>query len=149
MQPKPKKTEEPDYGFLEDETHKKRKERRTYLIVTLLNSLLLYTLYVVLTQFEFWMIVTSVYMIALAIVSFGYVFYNRGFTRKNVTVDMLPEGWSEEEKTEYIEDAKRREKKSKWCLTILFPLIFTFLMDILYLYIYIPHIEPLLGSLFT
>lgn len=149
MKQKPKKIEEPVIGFLEDEALRAKKEKHKYLIITLLNTILLYGVYAVLTQFSFWNIVVIVYMAALGAVSFGYVFYNRGFTRKNVTVEMLPEHWSEEEKEEFIADGKRRLRKSKWCITLLFPLVFTFFMDLFYLFIYEPYFAATFENLFS
>lgn len=135
---------------LDEETLKKRREKRNYLIVTLLNTVAIYGLYVILiTAMPQHSVVTaSVYMIALAALSFGYVFYNRGFSRKNVTIEMLPLEWTEEEKRDFIEDGERRLKRSKWCLTLLIPLIFTFFMELFIFYIYDPHLAPILGDLF-
>ena len=48
--------------------------------------------------------------------------------------DMLPEEWSEEQKLAYISDGERRLKKSKWMLTIIFPLVLTFLFDCIELF---------------
>ena len=128
----------------------KRRAKRSYLIVTVLNTIAVYALYVILiTAFPpYSKVIVSVYLIALAAFSFGYVIYNRGFSRKNITVEMLPDTMSEEEKTEYVADAKHRLDRSKWCLTILIPLIFTFFMDIFILFIYEPYFAPYLGNLF-
>jgi hypothetical protein len=76
------------------------------------------------------------------------VIYNRGFSRHNVTVEMLPSSWSEEQKLDYINDAKIRKEKSMWCLTIIFPLVFTFFMDMAYLFIYDPYFAPVIEKLF-
>ena len=135
---------------LSPEDLEKRREKRNHLIVTLLNTVSIYGLYVILiTAFPPYATVTvSVYLVALAAFSFGYVIYNRGFSRKNVTIEMLPPDWPEEEKLEYLADAERRLKKSKWCLTVLIPLIFTFFMDIFYLFIYEPHFAPIFGDIF-
>ena len=75
------------------------------------------------------------YTILLAVTSFGYVIYNRGFSRKNVTIDMLPDEWPPEKKTEFIEDGERRLQKSKWVLLILLPLIGIFAYEIIDIYI--------------
>lgn len=147
---KPNKKEEPDYGFLDDEKQRKQKENRKYLIVTLLNTVVIYGLYVILINAipASTTVIVSVYLAALGTVSIGYVFYNRGFSRKNVTVDMLPDTMSEQEKEDFIEDAKIRMKRSKWCLTLIIPLVFTFFMDIFYLFIYLEYFAPIFGELF-
>jgi phosphotransferase system glucose/maltose/N-acetylglucosamine-specific IIC component len=56
--------------------------------------------------------------------------YNRGFTRKGVTPDMLPDEWSDAKKEQFIEDGKARIKKSRWMLYIIVPLCFVFIVEI-------------------
>ena len=137
-------------GLPEDEKARRWRENKPYVLSTLLNTVLIYGLYVVLLNVipEHSTVILTVYLSALGVVSFGYVFYNRGFTRKNLTVEMLPPTWSEEEKTAYIEDGKRRMKRSKWCITLIFPLVFTFFMDLFYLFIYLEYFAPVFGELF-
>lgn len=123
------------------------KEKHVYLIVTLLNSVLFYGAYAVLMQYPFWKTVSVTYLIILAIVALAYVIYNRAFTRKGVTEEMLPLEWSDEKKREYVESAQTRLRKSKWCLTILIPLVFTFFMDIFVLFVYTPYFVPAIESI--
>ena len=40
------------------------------------------------------------YMTVATVLALAFVIYNRGFSRKNVTADMLPESWSEEKKND-------------------------------------------------
>lgn len=61
---------------------------------------------------------------------FWYILYNRGFSRKSVTPEMLPPEWTEEEKTEFIEDGARRLRKSRPLLIACFAFAFTFLADV-------------------
>ena len=61
-------------------------------------------------------IVTAAYWLILAVFALIYVVYNRAFSRKGITVEMLPDTWSHEKKLEYVEDAKRRLERSKWML---------------------------------
>ena len=63
-----------------------------------------------------------------------YIIYNRGFSRRNLTPEMLPDEWSEEQKIAYISDGAQRLKKSKWMLTIIFPLVLTFMFDCIELF---------------
>ena len=91
----------------------------------------IFVLYRVLMNFSFFNIVLIVYMVAAAACIFGYVIYNRGMSRKNVTPDMLPDSWSDEEKQEFIEDGKRRLEKSKPLLILSFAFVFTFVVDII------------------
>lgn len=78
----------------------------------------------------------------LAIVA--YVVYNRGFSRKGVTYDMLPIEWSDEKKKEFIEDGKRRLRKSRWLLVIIVAFLFTFALDVIELVVF-PFIFDLIG----
>ena len=55
-----------------------------------------------------------------------------------ITPDQLPEDWSEEQKKEFFAEAERRVKRSKWMLTLIFPLCITFCFEIIYLYIIDP-----------
>ncbi len=89
------------------------------------------------------LIVSVVYWIAFAGMLLGYIIYNRGFTRKNVTLDMLPDTWSKEKKEEFIADGKRRFEKSKWMLSVILPLLVTIAADAICLFTW-PLIENLL-----
>ena len=126
----------------------RKRRKKLFLTITAVNTLISYVAYVVLMQLPIYNVAFFSYLILLAGFSFGYVFYNRGFTRNNVTAEMLPSSWSDEEKFAYINDARVRKDKSQWCLTIIFPLVFTFFMDIMYLFIYEPYFAPLLGKIF-
>ena len=112
------------------------------LLILVLNTLLFFTVYRVLiyygdmTESTFASFVTMVvYMVLLLGFVLGYLIYNRFLYRKGITRDELPDDWSEEEKTAFIEDGERRLQKSKWLMLIIFPLIFTFLMDAIDLFI--------------
>ncbi len=88
--------------------------------------------------------VLTVYMIIAAVVIFSYVIYNRGFSRKGLTPDMLPDTMSDEEKKEFIEDGERRLVKSRPLLILIFAFAFTFVADIMELYAL-----PLIKDIFT
>lgn len=90
------------------------------------------------------MIVTGAYWLILAVFAIVYVAYNRGFTRKGITVDMLPDSWSYEKKYEYVEDAKRRQERSKWMLAVIIPFMITVLIDAVYLFTW-----PMVQNLFN
>jgi len=75
--------------------------------------------------------------------SIAYIVYNRGFSRKNLTLDMLPDTMSDAEKQAFIDDGNERLDKSKWMITIIFPLIMTFMIDIVVLFM----MEPLIDAL--
>ena len=89
-------------------------------------------------------IVTIGYWLAFAGFLIAYVIYNRGFTRKDVTAEMLPDTWSEEKKTEFIEDSQSRYKKSKWMLSVIIPIMVPIALDAIVLFTW-PIIQNLLG----
>lgn len=86
------------------------------------------------------------YMVAFGGMLAAYIVYNRAFSRKNVTVDMLPDHWSADEKQSYIRDGDERMKKSQWMLMIIIPLLVTFAAEALYLFVWTGLIEPMLGG---
>lgn len=86
------------------------------------------------------------YMVAFGGMLAAYIVYNRAFSRKNVTVDMLPDHWSADEKQSYIRDGEERMKKSQWMLMIIIPLLVTFAAEALYLFVWTGLIEPMLGG---
>ena len=75
------------------------------------------------------------YMVIATVFVLGYVIYNRGFSRKGVTPDMLPDDWSEDKKQEFVEDGKRRMRRSRWMLVIIVAFLFTFVVDMIELWV--------------
>ena len=66
----------------------------------------------------------------------AYLIYNRFFYKKDLTPEQLPNTMTYEEKLAFIEDGVLRMQKSKWMLLIIFPLLFTFLLDAMDLFIF-------------
>lgn len=89
-------------------------------------------------------IVTIAYMVILGGFLIAYIAYNRAFSRKGITPDMLPQSWSREQKQEYIADGENRIKRSRWMLTVIIPFLVTFIADALYLFVW----NGLLANLF-
>ncbi len=75
----------------------------------------------------------------------AYVIYNRGFSRKGLTPEMLPDTMSAEQKEEFIEDGKRRLRKSRPLLIVVVAFAFTFLVDVIELF-GIPFIKDIFGK---
>ena len=75
------------------------------------------------------------YAAVTAALTLTYLIYNRGLSRRGVTIEMLPDTMSQSEKEEFIADAERRMKRSKWMLAILVPFLFTFLFDAVELFL--------------
>lgn len=126
----------------------KKRQNRRYLLLLVLNTLLTFMLYRLLlayaelTDQTFGSFLLMVLYMAL-LLGFGlaYLIYNRFFYRSGVTPEQLPSEWTEEKKTAFLEDAHRRVEKSKWMLTIIFPLVFTFFMDAVDLFIIDPFLR--------
>ena len=103
-------------------------------LIVVVNTILIFGFYRLMLNFYYFELVMGVYLALTAAVTFSYVIYNRGFTRRNITREMLPEEWTEEQKTAYIADGVERMQKSKWMLTIIFPLVLTFMFDCIELF---------------
>lgn len=115
---------------------------KRHLILLCVNTLLFFTLYRVLlhlgeqTQDTFYSFVCMVLYLALLLgFTLAYLIYNRFFYRNGITHEQLPQDWSAEKKIAFLEDAKNRQDRSKWMLTFIFPLVLTFLIDAVDLFI--------------
>ena len=73
-----------------------------------------------------------------------YLIYNRGFVARGITAEDLPDSMSAAEKQDYLETARLRFEKSRWVLTVLLPIILTFIADVIYLFVF-----PMLEGLFA
>lgn len=97
--------------------------------------------------YYFFPIVMFSYMGALTVIVLVYIIYNRGFSRKGITVEMLPADWSEEKRIEFVESAEKRLKRSKWLLVLIIAFLFTFVVEALILFV-IPLIKDFFGKIF-
>ena len=114
--------------------------QRKLLLILLLNTVLFATVYF--TVAHYFAYIQIIYLGIAGAFALGYVLYNRGFSRRRVTPEQLPDTMTAEEKAAWIEDGAKRFRKSRWVLTVLLPLILTFLMDLVYLFVY-PSVEKL------
>lgn len=73
----------------------------------------------------------------------AYIIYNRGFTRDNITPDMLPDTMSEHEKLAFIQSGAERKRKSKWMIVVLFAAFVPLAID----FIVLTAIPTLLGGM--
>ena len=112
-----------------------KNDKSKLMITLLLNTVILLTLYFFLSEKLQFPYVAHIYFAAGAILALYYVIYNRGFVGKGATPDMLPDTMSMAEKEAFLTDCKERQKKSRWVLVILFPIILTFIADISYLFL--------------
>ena len=121
---------------------KKDKIAIRYLIGTLLLSLVLLAFYYFSLNFDFFPFVMWGYMVALALTAFAYVIYNRGMSRKGVSEDMLPDEWDADRKREYVEDGKKRLRRSRWMLSFIIAFVVTFAAEAIVLF-FVPLIDGL------
>ena len=113
------------------------------LVVTAAITLIVFLIYRLMMNTPYFHIVFIAYLVLATAAIFGYVIYNRGFSRKGITTDMLPDEWSDDKKRDFIEDGERRLKKSRPLLIVIIAFAFTFAIDIIELYT-IPLITELL-----
>ena len=120
-----------------------RKNKKVfYAILLVVNTVLCFALYRILLFYAGMtddtfpsFVVMVVYFALLLGFTLGYLIYNRFFYRKGLLPEQLPDTWSAEEKTAFLADGERRLQKSKWMILVIFPLVFTFLMDAIDLFI--------------
>ena len=103
------------------------------LAIVLVSSVIVYGTYRILID-RFYLSVLIAYMVIETAFILAYMIYNRGFSRKGVTRDMLPPDWSEEKKDEFIRSGEERLKGSRWMLVIILAFLFTFFAEIVELY---------------
>ena len=119
-------------------------ENKRLAMSLLVNSLLLLFIYYGAMGLNVPMIsviVTFAYMLIFGGFLIAYIAYNRGFTRKGITIDMLPDTWSAEKKKEFVEDSKRRMEKSRWMLSVIIPFLVTFIAEALLLFVWSGFLE--------
>lgn len=120
----------------------KDSKKTRYVLPLCINTVLFFAVYRVLlfyaemTEKTFYsFLVMVLYMALLLGFVLAYIIYNRFFYRKGVTREQLPPEWSEAKKQAFIEDAVRRTERSRWMLTVIFPLVVTFFIDTVDLFI--------------
>lgn len=111
------------------EAQEKKKLPIGLALILAVNTVIVFSVYHLLVNFKYFEIVLIIYMVILSVSMLSYVIYNRGFSRKGLTPEMLPDDMTPEEKEAFILDGKTRLKKSKWLLTVIFPFLFTFGFD--------------------
>ena len=113
------------------------------LVITAAITLIVFLIYRLMMNTPYFHIVFIAYLVLATAAILGYIIYNRGFSRKGITTDMLPDEWSDDKKRDFIEDGERRLKKSRPLLIVIIAFAFTFAIDIIELYT-IPLIMELL-----
>lgn len=107
----------------------KNKLNIGHLLLLVLNTVAVFALYRALIDGPYYKCLLFAYMTVLAVFTIIFVVYNRGFSRRNITKEMLPDNMTEEEKEDFILDGSERLKKSRWMITVIFPFVFTFAFE--------------------
>ena len=119
---------------LPDDKNNQKKPRKSdiaLLIALVLLSVIVFGFYRFLMNYYYFEIVLIAYMAIETVFIIVYVLYNRGFSRRGVTTEMLPETWSEEKKEEFISNGARRMRRSRWMLVVIIAFLITFAIDII------------------
>ena len=124
------------------EQQQRKQKNLYYLIVLIINTVLFFAVYRILlyyaelTDDTYWSFLVMVLYMALILgFTMGYLIYNRFLYRKGLTPDRLNPDLSEEQKMAFLADGEARLQKSRWMMTVIFPLLFTFFIDIVDLFI--------------
>ncbi len=119
-----------------------KSKNTRYLMLLCVNTVLFFAVYRVLLSYgeltdnTFYSFITMVLYTALLLgFVLAYLIYNRFFYRKGLTHEQLPTDWSAEKKVAFLADSARREERSRWMLTVIFPLVVTFFVDAVDLFI--------------
>lgn len=125
------------------------RKAKLHLVLLILNTLIFFTVYQVLLHFAstaesaFWsFLVMLLYFVLLIGFTLAYLIYNRFLSRKGLTPEDLDPTWSAEQKTAFLADGEARLERSKWMMTVILPLVLTFLFDAVNLFI----IDGVLGK---
>ncbi len=114
-------------------------------LCTVAVTMVVFCVYRFLLDKHYFEYVLAAYMAIAAIVIFTYVIYNRGFSRRGLTPEMLPDTMTKEQKQEFIEDGERRLRCSRPLLMLIFAFSFTFVYDIIEL-VTVPFIKEIFGK---
>ena len=121
----------------------RKKKNKKYVLLLIANTIVFMSAYMYLVKTRFMMITLWVYLALTVGFLAAYIIYNRGFPRRDINRDMLSDDLSNAEKDAIIDEVKRKFEKSKWMLTVIFPLVLTFCFDLFVLYI----LEPLFSGI--
>lgn len=122
-----------------NEVKKAQKRVITFAFILVLSAVS-YALYYYLTSGAMGYSVANatmwVYFSLLCAFLLLYVILNRAFVLQKRTVSELAKSMERAEAERLIEEASERAKKTKWMVFVIVPLIFTFMLDMLNLFIF-------------
>ena len=121
----------------------KENQKLRYLVILIVNTIVFLSVYRVLLHYAdlaqnayYSFCAMILYMALFVGFLLGYLIYNRFLYRKNLTVEDLPETMTQEQKEAFIADGKARLQKSKWMMLVILPLVITFLVDAVELFVF-------------
>lgn len=114
-----------------------KPENKWLALLLLGNSILFSVAYFVLAAY---FPIYIVYLAVGAVMTLIFVIYNRGFVGKNLTPDQMSDSMTLEEKQKFIDDCAARLHRSRWMITVIFPIILAFCLDMMYLFL-LPMLE--------
>ena len=111
------------------------REGKRLTLQLILNTLLAMVVYFGCVALEF-IYMLYIYVGLAAVLFIVYMIYNRGFVLRGATPDMLPDTMSPVEKQARFDEAARRQRESRWMLTVIIPLVICILIDMLWLFFF-------------
>lgn len=135
-----------NYSKVKKNISPKAKKRAGILIISSLASLFIYYGLTAINIPALQMGVMITYMAAFGIFLVAYIAYNRAFSRKGITIEMLPDTMTREQKEAYIKDGERRLERSEWMLMVIIPLLVTFAAEAMYLFVWTGLFEPIFAG---
>lgn len=117
------------------ETKRPRRLSARTAVLLMLNTVLFAAVYYILPLLTRFSYLPQIYAAIAGALAIGYVIYNRGWIGTRIRPEELPPSMSEEERLAWAENAKRRRERSRWMLTVILPILVTFLCDFLYLFV--------------
>ena len=95
------------------------------------------------TQFAVHIIYMAIFGASLVV----YIVYNRAFSRKNITIEMLPDVWTSEQKAAYILDGEERLRKSKWLMYVIIPFLVPIGVDAMILFVWDAYLKDVFAQI--
>lgn len=98
-----------------------------------ISFIIIMSIYQTALSFQFAPIMPIYYMILIVSI-LAFLWFNKGINRKLVQREQLPVEWSDSEKDRFLIKQIRDKNISKKILLIIIPLLFTFAIDVVYLF---------------
>ena len=107
---------------------------RRWMIILIANTVFFVALYYLIPLLGF-IYLPFIYLAVGIGVGLWYVLYNRGFNTRGKTPEMLSDEIPLAEREAMIAEGRQRLKKSRWALTVILPVIITFFIDMIFLFL--------------